>query len=114
MVPKLHEVKLSILNHEECSDLGKEMEVNVTLEFCAGNKNYFPKVEMWKRIKNTRKNRYYFKRIKIVTNYLGMKNPKYNFYLGGKDTCQGKFLICLNNIWNLYRSWCRKFTVLVQ
>ena len=86
---KLQETKLSILTDNECKDLGKTVHANVSLELCAGQKNYFPTVKKFKRIKNKRTKEYSFKFHKDTTNYLGMPPSKYDFYIGGSDSCQG-------------------------
>ena len=65
------------------------METNGTYELCAGKKNFFPKVWKFKRIKSVKRNSYHFKPIGTSYNYLGFKKTKYNFYLGGTDSCQG-------------------------
>ena len=85
----LMETKIDILSKDECADLASDLSVNATTEICAGHKNYFPKIQKWKRIRNTKKNSYYFRPMKTVTNYLGISNRKYDFYIGGTDSCQG-------------------------
>ena len=90
----LQETKLDILSQSECKVLGSEMGANVTMELCGGKKNYFPKVWKFKRVHSRRSNRYFFKPIGSSYNYLGFGKTKYNFYLGGTDSCQGtKYLV---------------------
>ena len=78
------ETSLDILYDDECADLGSDLEVNPTMELCAGSKKEFPKIE---KFKLTRKG---FVRYGYNVNYLGVEKRKYNFYLGGTDSCQGR------------------------
>ena len=89
---KLLETKLDILPPDLCQDLGKSLEANSTIELCAGKKNFFPSIMLFKRIKSPKTKSYYFKLLGKKTNYLGIGNisKKYKgFYLGGTDSCQG-------------------------
>jgi hypothetical protein len=85
----LQETKLDLLTLNQCSDFDSEMAFNPTNELCAGKKNYFPTVWKFKRNKSARKKSYHFKKIGTSTNYLGLKKTKYNFYVGGTDSCLG-------------------------
>lgn len=90
---KLLETKLDILPPDLCDELGIHMEVNSTTEICAGKMNLFPKILLFKRIKDPKTKTHYFRLLGKKTNYLGIGNinDKYKgFYLGGTDSCQGK------------------------
>ena len=56
---------------------------NSTTEICTGSRKEFPKIEKFKL--TTRG----FVRYGYGVNFLGVKKRKYNFYLGGTDSCQG-------------------------
>ncbi len=90
MASKLQETKLDLLRQEECLEMGKELSSNSTMELCTGKKKRFPKIIKLKRIKNVKSKSNYFEYIGKVTNYLGMGRSKYDFYLGGTDSCQGE------------------------
>ena len=87
----LQETKLDLLTLNQCSDFDSGMQFNRKNELCAGKKNYFPKVWKFKRNKGARKKSYHFKKIGTSTNYLGLKKTKYNFYVGGTDSCLGNY-----------------------
>ena len=89
MAKNLQETKLNLLSREQCSDFAESLLFNHTYEFCAGKKNYFPKIWKFKRIKKNGEKSHHFKLVGQSTNYLGFKKTKYNFYLGGTDSCQG-------------------------
>ena len=90
MARNLQETKLDLLTSDQCSDFESTLMPNRTHELCAGRKNYFPKVWKFKRMRSIGKKTYHFKLIGPSINYLGIKKSKYNFYLGGTDSCQGK------------------------
>ena len=85
----LQETKLDLLTPDECSYFEKMLAPNRTNEICTGRKNSFPKHWKFKRLLSKTKKKYHFKLIGPSTNYLGFKKTKYNFYLGGTDSCQG-------------------------
>ena len=80
----VQETSLDILFDDECKDLGAELESNPKIELCTGKKKKFPQIEI-----HTYTKRYGFNMTGTETDYLGI-NTKYNFYLGGTDSCQGK------------------------
>ena len=75
---------MNILNPKECDDLGSELEANSTIELCTGRKKDFPHTLKFKMLKGGT-----FTPQKDEINYMGIKSKKYNFYLGGTDSCQG-------------------------
>ena len=85
------------MTDDQCEDLGSFIQVNTKNEFCAGKKNHFPKIWNFRRIKKVKTGKFYFKVKGPSYNYLGYKDTKYNFYLGGTDACSGKeiFMITL-------------------
>ena len=85
----LQETKLDLLTPDECSYFEKMLAPNRTNEICTGRKNSFPKHWKFKRLLSKTKKKYHFKLIGPSTNYLGFKKTKYNYYLGGTDSCQG-------------------------
>ena len=85
----LQETKLDLLTLNQCSDFDSDLYFNRKNELCAGKKNYFPEVWKFKRNQSARKKSYHFKKIGTSTNYLGQKKTKYNFYVGGTDSCLG-------------------------
>ena len=91
----LQETKLDLLTLNQCSDFDAEMQFNRKNELCAGKKNYFPEVWKFKRNQSARKKSYHFKKIGTSTNYLGQKKTKYNFYVGGTDSCAGNYHQCI-------------------
>ena len=64
--------------------MGIELDANSTIEICTGRKKTFPKTARFQMLKSGR-----FKKLREKTNYLGITNRRYNFYLGGTDSCQG-------------------------
>ena len=85
----LQETKIDLLTEEQCEDMASNLRANGTHEICAGRKNYFPKVLEFVRRKSVVNDTFYFKPTGTSYNYLGFKESKYNFYLGGTDSCQG-------------------------
>ena len=85
----LQETKIDLLTEEQCEDMASNLRANGTHEICAGRKNYFPKVLKFVRRKSVVNNTFYFQPKDPSYNYLGFKESKYNFYLGGTDSCQG-------------------------
>ena len=100
----LQETKLDLLTPDECSYFEKMLAPNRTNEICTGRKNSFPKHWKFKRLLSKTKKKYHFKLIGPSTNYLGFKKTKYNFYLGGTDSCQGKVLSLLEVYFDLISS----------
>ena len=98
------ETKLDLLTPDECSYFEKMLAPNRTNEICTGRKNSFPKHWKFKRLLSKTKKKYHFKLIGPSTNYLGFKKTKYNFYLGGTDSCQGKVLSLLEAYFDLISS----------
>ena len=82
------ETSLDILDDSECDDLGSELEANSTVELCTGSKKLFPKIELYAVWFNDTDQG--FKKIGNEIDYLGATQRKYDFYLGGTDSCQGK------------------------
>ena len=70
---------------EECNELGSELEANATIELCTGRKVAFPHILQFKLHTGGT-----FTSERNTIDYMGVKNRKYNFYLGGTDSCQGK------------------------
>ena len=70
---------------EECNELGSELEANATIELCTGRKVAFPHILQFKLHTGGT-----FTPERNTIDYMGVKNRKYNFYLGGTDSCQGK------------------------
>ena len=89
----LQETKIDLLTEEQCEEMGSNLRANGTHEICAGRKNYFPKVLKFARVKSVVNDTFYFKPTGSSYNYLGFKESKYNFYLGGTDSCQGTKLL---------------------
>ena len=89
----LQETKIDLLTEEQCEEMGLNLGANGTHEICAGRKNYFPKVLKFVRVKSVVNDTFYFKPTGPSYNYLGFKESKYNFYLGGTDSCQGTKLL---------------------
>lgn len=89
MQNKLQETQLDLLDAGECDDLGSGLSANSTVELCAARKTPFPKIDKYKRVRNTRKKTFYFQKTGTAINYLGIGESKYKFYLGGTDSCQG-------------------------
>ena len=89
----LQETKIELLTEEQCVEMASNLRANGTHEICAGRKNYFPKVLKFVRIKSVVNDTFYFKPKGLSYNYLGFKENKYNFYLGGTDSCQGTKLL---------------------
>ena len=77
---------MNLLTPDECSDLGSELDANATVEICTGRKNPFPHILKFKMHKAGT-----ITPLEDQINYLGVKNRKYDFYLGGTDSCQGEF-----------------------
>ena len=69
---------------EECNDLGSELDANSTIEICTGRKKPFPHTLNFKMHKKGT-----ITPLQDQTNYMGIKSRKYNFFLGGTDSCQG-------------------------
>ena len=108
----LQETKLDLLTLNQCSDFDSEMHFNRKNELCAGKKNYFPEVWKFKRNQSARKKSYHFKKIGTSTNYLGLKKTKYNFYVGGTDSCAGNYHQCIaTHNCHIYHSY---FQVIVE
>ena len=76
---------MNLLHPEECLDLGSELEANSTIEICTGKKKAFPHILKFKMHKGGT-----ITPLQDKLNYMGIKNRKYDFYLGGTDSCQGK------------------------
>ena len=76
---------MNLLHPEECLDLGSELEANSTIEICTGKKKDFPHILKFKMHKGGT-----VTPLQDKLNYMGIKNRKYDFYLGGTDSCQGK------------------------
>ena len=76
---------MDILLDSECDDLGSELEANSSIELCTGSKRSFPKIQRYK-LKAHRG----FEFTGTEVDYLSGTKGKYNFYLGGTDSCQGK------------------------
>ena len=76
---------MDILLDSECDDLGSELEANSSTELCTGRKKSFPKIETYKL---TAHKGFQFTGTKV--DYLSGTKGKYDFYLGGTDSCQGK------------------------
>ena len=91
----LQETKIDLLTEEQCEHMASNLDANGTHEICAGRKNYFPKVLNFVRRKSVVNDTFYFKPTGTSYNYLGFKESKYNFYLGGTDSCQGTKLLFL-------------------
>ena len=91
----LQETKVDLLTEEQCEEMGSNLGANGTLETCAGRKNHFPKILKFVRVKSVVNNTFYFKPKGPSYNYLGFKETKYNFYLGGTDSCQGTKLLLM-------------------
>ena len=89
----LQETRIDLLTEEQCEEMGSNVRANGTHEICAGRKNYFPKVLKFVRVKSVVNDTFYFKPKGPSYNYLGFKESKYNFYLGGTDSCQGTKLL---------------------
>lgn len=85
---KLQETQLDILTPLECVDFGQDLNSNDTLEICTGRKTQFAFNYQFRRIV-TKSGRVTFKTEGKVENRLGVPKSKYNFYLGGTDSCQG-------------------------
>ena len=82
------ETALDILRSSECEDLGSELEANSSMELCTGSKKPFPKIEIYKlRAKKG------FEFTGTEVDYLSGTKRKYDFYLGGTDSCQGMAFI---------------------
>ena len=79
------ETSLDILLDSECDDLGSELEANSSIELCTGSKRSFPKIEKYKLKKHEG-----FVFTGTEVDYLSGTKGKYDFYLGGTDSCQGK------------------------
>ena len=64
--------------------MGSELEANSSAEICTGKKKPFPEILKFKMHKGGA-----FTADGQKTNRFGVKSKKYNFYLGGTDSCQG-------------------------
>ena len=58
---KLKETKVDVLTLQECTILGKQQQVNLNYEFCAGYKRLYPKTKVYRRIYDKRKRRFWYK-----------------------------------------------------
>ena len=89
---------MDILRNSECEDLGSELEANSSMELCTGSKRPFPKIEIYKlRTKG-------FEFTGTEVDYLSGTKGKYDFYLGGTDSCQGMTYIRRNPANSIYDS----------
>ena len=79
------ETVVDILFDNECKDLGSKQDVNSEIELCTGRKKKFPRIETYEMKGNA------FEKIGTELDYLGLRQNKYNFYVGGSDSCQGRF-----------------------
>ena len=79
---------MNILRLEECTDLGSELEANSTIEICTGKKKAFPHILKFKMHKAGT-----ITPIQDKINHMGIKSRKYDFYLGGTDSCQGRHIL---------------------
>ena len=57
----LKEAQLDILTSEACKLLGKSERVNPNLELCAGKKQFFPTVSLYRMMYNQNSEKYWFK-----------------------------------------------------
>jgi hypothetical protein len=72
--------------------MGTGLSANSTIEICTGKKTSWPKVRKFKRVIDKSSKKVYFQSTGTVKNYLGFgEKQKYDFYLGGTDSCQGKY-----------------------
>ena len=78
------------MNPSECNELGSELNANATIELCTGRKVEFPHILQFKLHKGLHS---IFTPYKNTIDYLGVKDRKYDFYLGGTDSCQGKNMV---------------------
>ena len=88
--PKLLETRLDLLTKEQCEDLGVDLMANGAIELCTGKKTKFPHIYQFRRVL-TKRNRVTFKSEGKILNTMGLEDPKYDFYLGGTDSCQGLY-----------------------
>ena len=79
---------MHLLKSEECDDLGSELGANSTIEICTGRKKSFPEILKFHMNRHGK-----FQSRGVIKDYLGTENRKYDFYLGGTDSCQGVFVI---------------------
>ena len=86
----LQETKLDVLTPKECGHFGTDLEAKPNLELCTGKKTRYSYIYQFKRMV-TEDGEITFKPHAKIKNYLGVKDPKYPFYLGGTDACQGKY-----------------------
>ena len=75
---------MNLLSAEECDDLGSELDANSSIEICTGKKKPFPDSLKFQMSTDGK-----FSENGKVKNRLGIKSEKYNFYIGGTDSCQG-------------------------
>ena len=88
----LKETQLDFLTEPECNDMGNSLNANATIEICTGKKTAWPEVRKFKKVIDKKTKKFYFAPMGAVKNYLGFEGKqKYDFYLGGTDSCQGKF-----------------------
>jgi hypothetical protein len=86
---KLQETQLDILTESQCTFFGKALETNASIELCSGKKSKFPLIHQFRRI-TTKDNKIKFQPQPPVVNRLGLPESKYDFFLGGTDSCQGE------------------------
>ena len=79
----MQETVVDILFDDECEYLGSKQNANSHIELCTGRKKTFPRIETYEVKGNA------FEKIGTELDYLGLKENKYNFYVGGSDSCQG-------------------------
>jgi hypothetical protein len=89
----LKETRLDFLTEQECNDMGNSLNANATIEICTGKKTPWPKVRKFKKVIDKATKKFYFASTGTVKNYLGFgEKQKYEFYLGGTDSCQGNII----------------------
>jgi hypothetical protein len=88
---RVQETGLHILPPSQCSDFGATLEANNSIEMCTGRKVEFDHIHQFRQILSKDKKRITFRSDGKVLNRLGTKFSKYNFYLGGTDSCQGEY-----------------------
>ena len=78
----------------ECNDLGSTLGSNATIEICTGMKRPWPKIRKFKKVFNKATGKYYFASQGVAKSYLGFgAKQKYDFFLGGTDSCQGNLFL---------------------
>jgi hypothetical protein len=67
----LQETKLDVLSLKDCGILGPKQAFNRTREVCAGNKNDYPQMRVYKQKKNSG-GKIYYNRLQSQTNYVNV------------------------------------------